>query len=75
MPEASRTQQASPVLEHVARKLKTLSAERLGEVEDFIDFLSHRDSEKQPTRMAMAASEPVLNAVWDNPDDAEYDAL
>ena len=61
--------------EQVAEKLKTLSAERLGEVEDFIDFLSHRDSERQLTRMAMAASEPVLRAVWDNPDDAEYDAL
>ena len=61
--------------EQVAEKLKTLSAERLGEVEDFIDFLSYRDSERQLTRMAMAASEPVLRAVWDNPDDAEYDAL
>ena len=61
--------------EQVSEKLKTLSAERLGEVEDFIDFLSHRDSERQLTRMAMAASEPVLSAVWDNPDDAEYDAL
>ena len=42
---------------------------------DFIDFLSHRDSERQLTQMAMAASEPVLNAVWDNPDDSAYDAL
>lgn len=59
----------------VARKLRTLSAERLDEVEDFIDFLNHRDSERDLTRMAMAASESVLSAVWDNPDDAEYDAL
>ena len=62
-------------IEHVARKLRTLSTERLGEVENFIDFLNHRDSERELTRMAMAASEPVLRAVWDNPDDAEYDAL
>ena len=33
------------------------------------------DSERQVTQFAMAASEPVLDAVWDNPDDAEYDAL
>ena len=62
-------------IDHVAQKLQTLSAERLGEVEDFIDFLNHRDSERELTRMAMAASESVLRAVWDNPDDAEYDAL
>ena len=62
-------------IDHIARKLRTLSAERLDEVEDFIDFLKHRDGERELTRMAMAASEPVLRAVWDNPDDAEYDAL
>ncbi len=62
-------------VDKVVQKLQVLSAERLGEVEDFIDFLSHRDSEKRLTQMAMAASEPVLSAVWDNPDDAEYDAL
>ena len=75
MSQASRTQQASPVLDHVVQKLQMLSAERLGEVEDFIDFLSHRDSERQLTQMAMAVSEPVLSAVWDNPADAEYDSL
>ena len=74
--EGSTTQaQQRQQMDHVARKLQTLSAERLGEVEDFIDFLNHRDSERELTRMAMAASEPVLRAVWDNPDDAEYDAL
>lgn len=62
-------------IDHVAETLQTLSAERLGEVEGFIDFLDHRDSERELTRMAMAASEPVLSAVWDNPDDAEYGAL
>ena len=62
-------------VDRVVQKLQALSTERLGEVEEFIDFLRHRDSERRLTQMAMAASEPVLNAVWDNPDDAEYDAL
>ena len=62
-------------VDRVVQKLQALSTERLGEVEDFIDFLRHRDSERELTQMAMVASEPVLNAVWDNPDDAEYDAL
>ena len=48
---------------------------RDNEVEEFIDLLNHLDSQRALTRMAMAASEPVLSAVWDNPDDAEYDAL
>ena len=64
-----------PVVEQVARKLQTLSPERLAEVEDFIDFLHHRDEDRQLMRWAMAATEPVLNAVWDNPDDAGYDQL
>ena len=40
-----------------------------------VGSLNHRDSEREVTRLAMAASEPVLDAVWDNSDDAEYDAL
>ncbi len=36
---------------------------------------NRRDSERQVTQLAMAAAEPVLDAVWNNPDDAEYDAL
>jgi len=44
-------------------------------VEDFIDFLSQRDRDRQLLQAAMAASEPALNAVWDNPDDAAYDRL
>ena len=50
MSQATQTQQASLVLEHVVEKLRMLSAERLGEVEDFIDFLSHRDNDRQLTR-------------------------
>ena len=62
-------------IDQVLRKLRTLSPERITEVEDFIDFLRQRDADRQVTHAAMAASEPVLNAIWDNPDDAEYDHL
>ncbi len=53
--------------DHLAlyENLKTLVASRL----------NCRDGERQVTQLAMAAAEPVLDAVWDNPDDAEYDAL
>ena len=62
-------------LEQVALKLRTLTPNRVDEVEDFIDFLSRRDSDRRLTQAAMVASESALNAVWDNEDDAEYDKL
>ena len=62
-------------IEQVIRKLQALASNRLHEVEDFIDFLSQRDSDRQLTQAAMAVSEPTLRALWDNADDAEYDKL
>ena len=56
-------------------KLETLSPKRIAEVEDFIDFLKQRDTDCQLTRVATKAAEPSLSKVWDNPDDAIYDAL
>lgn len=62
-------------IEQVVQKLQTLAPNRINEVEDFIDFLSQRDTDRQLTQATMVASEPSLNAVWDNEDDAEYDKL
>ena len=62
-------------IEQVIQKLQALAPNRLNEVEDFIDFLSQRDSDRQLTRAAMAVSEPALHALWDNADDAKYDKL
>ena len=62
-------------IKQVIRKLQALAPNRLHEVEDFIDLLSHRDSDRQLTQAAMAVSEPALCALWDNADDAEYDKL
>ena len=56
-------------------KLETLPPERIDEVEDFIDFLKQRESERQLTRAAAKTSEPSLQEVWANPDDAIYDTL
>ena len=56
-------------------KAGTLLPERPGEVEDSVDFVSRRDDDRRLSRATFAASEPVLNAVWDNPEDAEYDRL
>ena len=64
-----------PAIEQIVHKLRTLGPERLGQVEDFIDSLSQREDDRQLTRAAMSASETALAAVWNNPDDAEYDQL
>jgi hypothetical protein len=62
-----------PQMQEVIAKLEDLSPERLQEVEDFIDFLRQRDSDRR-LRLAFAtASEEVFAKVWDNDDDAIYD--
>jgi len=62
-------------IRELINKLEALPPERIVEVEDFIDFLKLRDTDRQLTRMAEKAAEPSLKEVWDNPDDAVYDAL
>lgn len=62
-------------IDEVVEKLHALSPERVTEVEDFIDFLKQRDEDRQLTRAAMRATEPVLEKIWDNADDAGYDKL
>lgn len=62
-------------IEQVVQKLQNLAPNRIIEVENFIDFLSQRDTDQLLTQVAMAASEPALSAIWDNTDDAEYDKI
>ena len=59
----------------IVENLRNLPPERLSEVEDFVDFLSARDQERKLVQTASIVSETALNAVWDNPLDAEYDRL
>ncbi len=56
-------------------KLNTLPADRIHEVEDFVDFLRLRDQDRAIVRAASAASAPSFAAVWNNPEDDAYDAL
>ena len=62
-------------IQQLIDKLEALSPERVAEVEDFIDFIKQRDQDRQLAHAAMKAAEPSLHKVWDNPDDAVYDAL
>jgi len=56
-------------------KLDQLPPERVAEVEDFVDFLRHKDQDWCLTQAATQTAAPSFKKVWDNPDDAVYDAL
>ncbi len=62
-------------IEELIEKLNSLPTERISEVEDFIDFLKHREAGYQLTRSASKTAEQSFNKIWDNPDDAIYDSL
>jgi hypothetical protein len=56
-------------------KIRALPAERIAEIEDFVDFLRLREQERALTRSAAEASARAFAAIWSNPDDDVYDAL
>lgn len=56
-------------------KLRQLPPERLEEVEDFVDFLRAREEERALVQSAGRISASAFAQVWDNPEDAVYDAL
>lgn len=56
-------------------KLGSLPPERIAEVEDFIDFIKHREQDQQLTRAATTTAERSFAKVWDNQSDAVYDQL
>jgi hypothetical protein len=59
----------------LTEKIQSLSAEQIVEVDDFVEFVRLRGQERGLTRAVSAVSAPVFEAVWNNPDDAAYDAL
>jgi hypothetical protein len=58
-------------------KIEALPAERIAEIENFVDFIRLREQERALTRAAAAAaaSVPAFAAIWSNPEDDIYDAL
>jgi hypothetical protein len=56
-------------------KIRSLPPDKMSEVEDFVDFLRQRESERQIRQAVARASERSFHEVWDNSDDADYDEL
>jgi len=59
----------------LVEKIRSLSPERVAEVEDFVDFLCQRDLDCRLSKAATRLSENTFQKVWDNPDDADYEQL
>ncbi|HZF15905.1 MAG TPA: hypothetical protein VE046_08210, partial [Steroidobacteraceae bacterium] len=59
----------------LVEKIRALPAERIAEIEDFVDFVRLREQERALTRAAAATSAPSFAAIWSNPDDDVYDAI
>jgi hypothetical protein len=57
------------------QKLRRLPAQRLAEVEDFVDFLQTREEDRQLVQAAAKVAEARFAAVWDNDEDAAYDRM
>jgi len=63
------------VSDTLIKKIETLPAERIAEIEDFVDFIHLREQERSLSAAAIVASAPAFAAVWSNPEDDVYDAL
>ncbi|MBI3962030.1 MAG: DUF2281 domain-containing protein [Deinococcus sp.] len=59
----------------ILEKIRTLPPEKVAEVVDFVDFLCQQINERRLTQAAAALSARAFQAIWDNPDDADYDQL
>jgi hypothetical protein len=68
-----------PALETLVRKIGVLPAQRVAEVEDFVDFIGQREQDAALNRdlsmAARAASAPSFAVVWSNPADDVYDGI
>jgi hypothetical protein len=54
-------------------KIKVLSADKIAEIEDFVDFIAAKEQDPALIRAAAATSAPAFERVWSNPGDDAYD--
>jgi hypothetical protein len=56
-------------------RIRALPLEQVSVLEEFLEFLSQRESDRNLVRAASRLSEASFAQVWDNADDADYDRL
>ncbi len=64
-----------PDMQALLEKIQALPIERIAEIEDFVEFIAAREQERSLARAFSAASEASFAAVWNNPEDDDYNAL
>ncbi len=67
--------QTDEMPQRLLEKIRHLVPEQILLVENFIDSLYEQEEDVNLTLAATKLSEPALQKIWDNPDDAEYDNL
>lgn len=61
--------------QRLLEKIRQLLPDKLNQVEDFVDFVSQRNIDLALVKAAAQMTSPILQKIWDNPADAEYDNL
>lgn len=56
-------------------KIRTLSPDKIAEVENFVDFLNQKNRERQLLHASNKLAEDSFRKVWDNSEDDAYDNL
>lgn len=59
----------------LVEKRRRLPDDKLSEVDDFVEFLHARTTDRALVRAAGLATTSALAAVWDDDEDAVYDAM
>jgi hypothetical protein len=70
--DVTTTRQQEKVL---IEKIRTLSPDKLAQVEDFVDFLSQKNRDLRLLQAGNKLAEDAFRKVWNNPEDEEYDRL
>ena len=52
-------------------KLRSVPADKIAEVEDFVDVRRQRNAERRPATSITRLSEGAFRKVWNTPDDAD----
>ena len=61
--------------QNLFNKIQNLPPEKIAVIEDFVEFISHRDDDALLTKSSGKIAEETFKQVWDNPEDADYDNL
>jgi hypothetical protein len=75
MSTAHHTAPVSPKEQSLLQKIRSLPADKIAEIEDFVDFVRYKNEDLQLSRAAAKLSEATFHGVWDNPEDDAYDNL